>query len=181
MADLQDANLYLLSKIGSYNIVIACLPIEKTGTVSAAIVAKDILYSFKAIRFGLIVSISSSAPYYSVADDDKADRGDSEDEDSEDDDSKDIRDIRLGDIVISLYSKSTEAIVQYKFRKSVQGGEFIYTRTLNKLPNIVLGAVTILQNQYRYKGYKISEYLSKMISENLYLADEFQYQGIDKD
>ena len=119
VADLQDINSYLLSKISSYNIVIAYLPIEKTGIVSATIIAKDILYSFKAIRFSLIVGIGSSIPYYSIADNDKADRGDSEDEDSKDNDSKDIRDIRLSDIIISLYSKSIEAIIQYKFGKSV--------------------------------------------------------------
>ena len=143
-ADPQDANSYLLGKIGSHNVVIACLPAEKTGTVSVAIVAKDMLRSFKAVRFGLMVGIGGGAPYYGIADDDKADGGDSEDEDSEDDDSKDIRDIRLGDVVISLHSKSTEAVVQYKFGKSVQGGEFIRTGTLNKPPNIVLGAVAVL-------------------------------------
>lgn len=88
--------------------------------------------------------------------------GDSEDEDSEDDTSKDIRDIRLGDVVISLHSKSAKAVVQYNFGKSARGGEFIRTGTLNKPPNIVLGAVAMLQGQHRRKGHNISEHLSKM-------------------
>ena len=72
-ADPQDANSYLLGKIGSHNVVIACLPAEKTGTVSAAIVAKDMLRSFKAVRFGLMVGIGGGAPYYGVADNDNHD------------------------------------------------------------------------------------------------------------
>lgn len=180
-ADPQDANSYLLGKIGSHNVVIACLPAEKTGTVSAAIVAKDMLRSFKAVRFGLMVGIGGGAPYYGVADNLNYDGGDSEDEDSEEDDPGDMRDIRLGDVVISLHSKSAEAVVQYDFGKSVQGGEFIRTGTLNKPPNIVLSAVAMLRGQHRRKGHKISEHLSKMISENPRLAEKFRDQGSSKD
>ena len=153
---------YLLGKIGFHSVVIACLPAEKTGTVSAAIVAKEMLRNFKAVRLGFMVGIDGGAPYYGVADNDKGAGGDSEDEDSEDDASKDIRDIRLGDVVISLHSKSAEAVVQYNFGKSARGGEFIRTGTLNKPPNIVLGAVAMLQGQHRRKGHNISEHLSKM-------------------
>jgi nucleoside phosphorylase len=180
-ADPQDTNSYLLGRIGSHNVVIACLPAEKTGTVSAAIVAKDMLRSFKAVRFGLMVGVGGGAPYYGVADNENAEGGDSEDENSEDDDSEDIRDIRLGDVVISLHSKSAEAVVQYDFGKSVQGGEFIRTGRLNKPPTIVLSAVAMLQGQHRRKGHKISEHLWKMISENPRLAEKFQYQGFSKD
>ena len=38
-ADPQDTNSYLLGRIGTHNVVIACLPAETTGKASAATVA----------------------------------------------------------------------------------------------------------------------------------------------
>jgi hypothetical protein len=154
-ADLHNSNVYLLGRIRSHNVVIACLPAEKTGKVSAAIVAKDLLRSFKAVRFGLMVGVGGEALYYNVKhdnsaidvdceDDNSAIDMDCKDDDSEEDNSKDTRDIKLGDVVISLYSKCSEAVVQYNFGKSVQGKEFIRTGKLNKPLSIVLGAVDML-------------------------------------
>ncbi|KAH8585404.1 nucleoside phosphorylase domain-containing protein [Bisporella sp. PMI_857] len=181
-ADPQDTNSYLLGKIGSHNVVIACLPAEMTGKVSAATVAKDMVRSFKAVRFGLMVGIGGGAPYYGVIGNNNARSSESEDEDSEEEDFEDIKDIRLGDVVISLHSKSAEAVVQYDFGKSVQEKEFIHTGgKLNKPPNIVLNAVAMLKGQHERKGHKIRELLSKMVSENPRMATKFQYPGSAKD
>jgi nucleoside phosphorylase len=227
-ADPQDTNSYLLGRIGAHNVVIACLPAETTGKASAATVAKDMVRSFKAVRFGLMVGVGGGAPYYGVKDNNNArgaefqdenprpakrqrltllpkrdpspspepsqDEAGSDnqtlveilntesDEDSEDDDFEDIQDIRLGDVVISLHSKSAEAVVQYDFGKSIHGKEFIRTGgKLNKPPNIVLNAVSMLQGQHRRKGHKISEKLSKMVLDNPLMAREFQYPGSAKD
>jgi nucleoside phosphorylase len=176
-ADPGDTNAYLLGRIGSHNVVIACLPAEKTGKVSAAIVAKDLLRSFKAVRFGLMVGVGAGAPYYNVDLEDE----DSENDGSEDDDSEDIQDIRLGDVVISLHSKSSDAVVQYDFGKSMQGKEFIRTGTLNKPPSIILSAVGKLQGQHEVKGHKLSELLSKMLLDNPGMAKKFKYPGLEKD
>lgn len=54
-ADPNDTNSYVLGRIGHHNVVIACLPAEQTGKVSAAIVAKDLIRSFKSVTFGLMV------------------------------------------------------------------------------------------------------------------------------
>ncbi|RAL63943.1 hypothetical protein DID88_003131 [Monilinia fructigena] len=133
-ADPKDTNVYCLGRIGSHNIVIACLPAESTGKASAAIVAKDMLRSFKAIRYGLVVGIGGGAPYFGDPDKDEAAERHPEDSDTENEEAEDTRDIRLGDIVTSLHSKSAEAVVQYDFRKSLQGGEFLQTWILNKPP-----------------------------------------------
>lgn len=180
-ADPQDTNVYLLGRIGSHNVVIACLPAEKTGKVSAAIVAKDLLRSFKDVRFGLMVGVGGGAPYYNVKHDNGAMDMDCEDDDSEEDDSEDTQDIRLGDVVISLHSKSSEAVVQYDFGKSVQGREFIRSGRLNKPPSIVLSAVGMLQGQNERRGHKLSERLSKMVSDNPRMATKFEYPGLAKD
>lgn len=111
----RDTNVYLLGKIGSHNIVIACLPDGNTGKLSVAAVAKDMLRSFKEVRFGVLVGVGRGASYLGVLNSKTVAEG----SDKEDDKFEDIRDIRLGDIVISLHSKSTKAVVQYDFGKSV--------------------------------------------------------------
>lgn len=179
-ADPQDANEYLLGAIGDHNVVIACLPAETKGKVSTATITTDILRSFKAVRFRLIVGIEGDAPYYGA----KAvnvNTGEFESEKSEQD-NIDIKNIRLGDVVISLPSQSTEAVIQYNFRKSVQEKEFIQAGgRLNKPPNILLSTVSILQGQHKQKSNKIYKLLSKILSENPSIAEEFSYPGPGKD
>ena len=180
-ADPQDTNVYLFGRIGDHNVVIACLPAETTGKVSAATVAKDMVRSFKAIRIGLMVGIGGGAPYYGVGYSKDGEDGALQDEDSEEGDLEDIQDIRLGDVVIGLHSKSTEAVVQYDFGKSVQEKGFIRAGgKLDKPPPIALAAVSQLQARHRQKGYKISEILSKIQEENPRMK-EFQYPGSAKD
>ncbi|CAG8974905.1 hypothetical protein HYALB_00006689 [Hymenoscyphus albidus] len=108
--DPNDTNSYLLGRIGPHNVVIACLPAEDTGKVSAAVVAKDMLRTFKAIRFGLMVGVGGGAPSYpqqpTEADEDGSDQ------DSQEDNGY-IRDIRLEDVVISLQTKLSDAVVQW--------------------------------------------------------------------
>jgi nucleoside phosphorylase len=171
-ADPRDTNVYCLGRIGLHNVVIACLPAEKTGVVSAAIVATDLLRSFKAIRFGLMVGVGGGAPYYNEKDDDSG---------SEEDDAEDTQDIRLGDVVISLHSKSSDAVVQYDFGKSVQEKGFIRTGTLNKPPRIVLSAVGMLQSQDELRGHNLSKRLSSILSENPRIATKFRHPGVAKD
>ncbi|CCD51210.1 hypothetical protein BofuT4_P085720.1 [Botrytis cinerea T4] len=186
-ADPGDTNVYLLGKIGSHNVVIACLPAENTGKVSAAIVAKDMLRSFKAIRFGLMVGVGGGAPSCIESDSDAKEdcEDEDEDDDEEDDDDDEVEkrgDIRLGDVVISLHSKSSQAVVQYDFGKSLQGGEFFQTGTLNKPPSILLNAIGMLQAQYvRKGGNNLSEHLTRMVSTSPGLARKFEYQGSGKD
>ncbi|KAI9037780.1 uncharacterized protein KD926_000043, partial [Aspergillus affinis] len=116
---------YALGRIGDHNVVPACLPAETTGKVSAATVAKDMIRSFPAVRFGLMVGIGGAAPYYGARGDNNSARikGDKseDDKDSEEseDDPEDIQDIRLGDVVINLHSKSSDAVVQLLLEENV--------------------------------------------------------------
>lgn len=82
------------------NAVIAC---PSAGTAAAATVARDILRSFKALRFGVMVDVGAGAPYYGVKDDKDSESGGSENEDSEEEDLEDMQGIRLGD----CYDKPT--------------------------------------------------------------------------
>lgn len=178
-ADPKDMNSYILGRIGDHNVAIACLPAETTGKVSAATVAKDMLRSFPAVRFGLMVGIGGGAPYYGWQGNNQEKEG--SDEDSEND-SEDEQDIRLGDVVISLHSKSSEAVVQYDFGKSVQEKEFLHIGgQLNKPPNIVLSAVSILRSRHALRPFKISHQLAAALAENSLMSTRFRHQGFEKD
>jgi len=176
-ADAADTNSYLLGRIGAHNVVIACLPAQSTGKVSAATVAMHMVRSFKAVRFGLMVGIGGGAPYY-----DGLPSGGDSDEDSDEYDWEDIQDIRLGDVVISQHSKSAEAVVQYDFGRSIQGKEFVQTGgKLNKPPNIVLNAISMLQGQHERKGNRIPQLLSDIARENPRITGKFQYPRLARD
>ncbi|KGO64718.1 hypothetical protein PITC_052630 [Penicillium italicum] len=179
-ADPNDINSYLLGRIGDHNVVIACLPAAETGKVSAATVAKDMVRSFPAIRFGLMVGIGGGAPYHGEQNEGSIDADESDD--SEDEDREGIQDIRLGDVVISQHSKSSEAVIQYDFGKSLQNQEFIRAGgQLNKPPGIVLNAVSMLQGQHARKGHKICEILSNMLANNPRMEKKFKHPGLAKD
>lgn len=179
-ADPNDFNSYLLGRIGDHNVVIACLPAGQTGKVPAATVAKDMVRSFPAIRFGLMVGIGGGAPYYGAQNERIIDVDESDDSEVEDTD--EIQDIRLGDVVISQHSKSSEAVIQYDFGKSIQGREFIRAGgQLNKPPGIVLNAISMLQGQHARKGHKICELLFKMLANNPRMEKKFKHPGSAKD
>ncbi|KAH8690887.1 putative G-protein beta WD-40 repeat-containing protein [Talaromyces proteolyticus] len=174
-ADLQDTNSYLLGKIGNHNVVIACLPAERIGKVSAATVASNMLRSFPAIRFGLMVGVGGGVPP------DRNNNGVGEEKDSEEE-SEDVQDVRLGDVVISLHSESSEAVIQYDFGKSMQQKKFIRTGgKLDQPPAIVLNGISTLKQQHRRKGHKILELITEAISKNPGIAEEFRYPGLAKD
>jgi nucleoside phosphorylase len=180
-ADPRDANTYLLGRIGDHNVVIACLPAETTGKVSAATVAKDMLRSFPSIRFGLMVGIGGGVPYKAQEQLNGEANGEDNSDDESESDTEEIQDIRLGDVVVGLHSKSTEAVVQYDFGKSLQAKQFVRAGgKLNKPPHIVLNAVSMLQANHIRGKCKIPELLSTMISDNPTMG-KFQHQGFEKD
>ncbi|KAF7114203.1 hypothetical protein CNMCM5793_007781 [Aspergillus hiratsukae] len=53
-----DDNTYIGGRVGSHNVIIACLPAGVYGTTSAATVAFQMRLTFKSIRFGLMVGIA---------------------------------------------------------------------------------------------------------------------------
>ena len=75
----DDHNTYVLGEIAGHNVVIACLPSGIYGTISAGVVVEHMLYTFRSIRFGLMVGIGGGLPSPST-------------------------DIRLGDVVVKFYS-----------------------------------------------------------------------------
>lgn len=115
-----DTNLYTFGRIGVHNVVAACLPAGKMGNNSAADVASQMRTRFPSLRFGMLVGIGGGVP-------------------------NDEHDIRLGDVVISQPAAQHGGVVQFDFGKTVSGGDFTRTGSLDAPPTILLNALAKLQ------------------------------------
>ncbi|KAL4786488.1 hypothetical protein BJX76DRAFT_355037 [Aspergillus varians] len=144
----RDTNSYILGRLGSHKIVIACLPYGVTGTVSAARVVNQMLATFKRIRFGLMIGIGGGAP-------------------------SEKHDIRLGDVVVGSPTGLLGGVVQYDFGKTVQKGKFQRTGMLNKPPEVLLTALSNLQARHVMEGHRIGTSLDEMVRK--YPVMSFQY------
>ncbi|KAK7917982.1 hypothetical protein PG985_009856 [Apiospora marii] len=86
----NDINTYTLGSMGGHNIVIACLPKGRFGTISAATVAAQMINAFPAVRFGLMVGIGGAVS----------------------------RKVRLGDVVVGTPSGQHPGVVQWDMGKT---------------------------------------------------------------
>jgi nucleoside phosphorylase len=154
--DPSDHNSYKLGAIQNHNIVIACLPAGVYGNNPAATVSKDMLRTFKSIRFGLMVGIGGGAP-------------------------SQANDIRLGDIVVSQPSGTSGGLIQYDRGKTVEEGEFRRTGSLNSPPFMLLTALGRMQAEHEYRSSKIPIYVSEMIEKYPKLRNSYTYQGATND
>lgn len=111
---------YTLGRMGSHNVVLACLPAGHMGIGPAAFSAGQVVSHFPSVRFGVMVGIAGGAP------------------------SPDA-DVRLGDVVVSQPVREHGGIVQYDFGKTGQGGHMTRTGLLNAPPSVLLHAVAQLR------------------------------------
>ncbi|KAF7164158.1 hypothetical protein CNMCM5623_008848 [Aspergillus felis] len=151
----QDPNTYSLGAIQGHNVVIACLPAGVYGTTSAAVVASHLSTTFPAIRFGLMVGIGGGVPSKSA-------------------------DIRLGDVVISKPTGHYSGVVQYDYGKTVSGGVFEQTGSLNKPPSVLLTAIADLESNHLLGKTQIPQFLTKIVDDYPDL-EQFVYPGLEDD
>ncbi|RKK23082.1 hypothetical protein BFJ63_vAg14423 [Fusarium oxysporum f. sp. narcissi] len=145
--DANDFNVYSFGKIKGHMVVVAVLPNGQYGTASAATVAKDMIRSFRNIRFGLMVGIGGGAPTKQ-------------------------HDIRLGDVVVSSPSPGQSGVFQYDFGKATKD-EFQHTASHNKPPPLLLAAVAGLKTQYERKGLQIHDKVSTIVANNKRLSAKY--------
>lgn len=112
-------HLYVLGSINGHNVAIGCLPAGQTGNNSAAVVATQMLATFRKIRFGLMVGIGGGVPSASS-------------------------DVRLGDVVVSQPSGIFGGVVQYDMGKETRDG-FVRIGSLNTPPQTLLNALSRIQ------------------------------------
>ena len=120
LQDPSDTNTYTLGTIGKHNVVLACLPAGQIGTNSAAKVATLMRWSFKSLRFCLLVGIGGGVPSANA-------------------------DIRLGDVVVSQPNLGRGGVIQYDFGKSTPSG-FERTGQQTTPPELLLSALAKLQS-----------------------------------
>jgi nucleoside phosphorylase len=151
-----DTNSYTVGRIGEHNVVMTCLPNGVTGTASAAKVAAAMLRTFRMLRFSLLVGIGGGAP------------------------SKD-HDIRLGDVVVSKPSGRYGGVIQYDFGKTVQGGHFTVSRSLDRPSDALLTALSNLEAEQDMNGPQLSRHLVDMIEKNPSMGPRFSHPGVQTD
>ncbi|KAL2802116.1 nucleoside phosphorylase domain-containing protein [Aspergillus granulosus] len=160
----NDHNIYTLGSIngpnGKHNVVIASLPAGRYGTASAATAAAQMLSTFPAIKFGLMVGIGGGIP-----------NGDS--------------DIRLGDVVVSQPDGSFGEVRQYDCGKATVQG-FEERGALNSPPRVLLNAISALQSKHNMLGSQIPNLLEAMCRAYPVMARPrqgpgFVYQGTKHD
>jgi nucleoside phosphorylase len=119
-------------------------------------VCKDMLRTFKSIRFGLLVGIGGGVPSAT-------------------------NDIRLGDVVVSQPNETSGGVIQYDKGKAIQGGEFRRTGALNSPPMVLLAALARLQAEHEASPNKILQYLSEMMEKYPRMKREYAYQEASND
>ncbi|KAM7209924.1 hypothetical protein V8F06_014694, partial [Rhypophila decipiens] len=137
--EVNDNNTYVFGRINRHSIVIGCLPEGRYGTNSAASVARNMVRSFPNLRFALMVGIGGGAPMPE-------------------------RDIRLGDVVISVPQGVHGGVVQYDLGKRLPGDRFQRTGQLNAPPELLLAVLPEIRRRHNdpRKPDRIAEHLKLM-------------------
>lgn len=145
----NDNNIYTCGRMGEHNVVITCLALGNYGLTSAASAAMDMLCSFQAIRFGLMVGTGGGAPTKE-------------------------KDIRLSDVVVSAPVSRSGGVIPYAFGKTIQNRAFEWTGSLNSPPKALLGAVGKLAALHEINGHQIRSTVDDMIQKNPRLQRRYQ-------
>ena len=138
-SEKNDNNTYAFGRICGHNVVIGSLPQGRYGISSTASVAKDMIRSFPNLKFALMVGIGGGAPTQG-------------------------RDIRLGDVVVSVPQGALGGVVQYDLGKRLSNGRFQRTGQLDAPPAVLLGALPEIQRLHNdpRKPDRIAEHLKLM-------------------
>lgn len=151
----HNDNVYALGRMGEHRVVIAILPFDEYGTVTAANAARNMLHEFPNIRIGLMVGIGGGAPTPS-------------------------RDIRLGDVVVSSEASTKGGVFEYTRGKPRQDQEFEHTGSLNRPPTLLRSAVAALRSQYD-EGHQLKETIDIILEKKQGLRESFSQPDIDGD
>jgi nucleoside phosphorylase len=133
-AERNDRNAYSLGRIGTHNVVLACLPAGELGVASAAVTVTHMVSTFPCVKICLVVGVGGGVP----------------DEDN---------DIRLGDVVVG-----DGGVIQYDMGKTVQGGRFICTQDRLRPSRILLSTVSNLRAIHLLHAQRMEEYIDTMTS-----------------
>ncbi|GAB1218026.1 hypothetical protein ATERTT37_007272 [Aspergillus terreus] len=132
-----DPNKYVLGRLCQHNVVIASLPAGNQGTISAAVVARDLARTFPSVTLRLLVGIGGGVP-------------------------SDTTDIRLGDVVVSVPSGTHGGVVQYDLGKQTTTG-FERKGFLLPPPQDWLSILPKMESDHRVRSNKVSSHIGHML------------------
>lgn len=133
--------VYSFGLIGEHNVVIA-RP-SQMGTVKAAQCAATVSQQFPNVRFALLLGIGAGIPCLSKEQQPK-------------------RDIRLGDIVVSVPQDGHPGVIEYDYGKYEANGTFVLKGSLNKPHPILMSADGALQEDEIMKKRRLHKILKKI-------------------
>ncbi|OPB44044.1 hypothetical protein A0O28_0023620 [Trichoderma guizhouense] len=148
----KDDNCYVFGRMGDHDVVALCLPSGAYGTNSAASAVSSMNRTFDNIAFYLLVGIGGGVP-------------------------SNKNDIRLGDVVVSTPTGEYPGVVQHDFEKVTQHGEYERLGSLQRPPNFLLSAVSIVQSD---PDLSLS-YLLKDIAMIGERQQAYRYPGVSHD
>ncbi|KAJ4116142.1 hypothetical protein NW768_011114 [Fusarium equiseti] len=155
-----DENIYVAGRIAHLNTVIGCLPYGFAGTTSATRVAEHMRQTFTALKYTLLVGVGGGMP------------------------SKET-DVRLGDVVVSVPSPSSPAVVQYDYGKDVQNDRFVTTGHLNQPPSSLLIAISRLKSQEAARAststFSVARNIARLQAEYSDSELDWSYPGKNND
>jgi hypothetical protein len=138
----EPAIAYTLGRIAGHNVVLASLPPGYYGSTSAAVVLRDLLRSFPAFKFGLLVGIGGGV-------------------------CSQTQDVRLGDVVVSTPSLTSPGVIQFDLGKALSQGIFQHTGVLNKPPIVLLRPIPRLQARHEMNDPEFGRYILEALTGNL--------------
>ncbi|GFG12567.1 hypothetical protein IFM5058_06011 [Aspergillus udagawae] len=150
-----DPNNYVLGQLCQHNVVIASLPAGYQGTISAAVVARDLARTFPSVTLRLLVGIGGGVP-------------------------NDTTDIRLGDVVVSVPSGTQGGVVQYDLGKQTTT-EFQRKGFLCPPPNEWLTILPKMRSDHRVRSNMVSSHIGDMLSRFFPALSEYKRPSPEMD
>jgi nucleoside phosphorylase len=156
--DVDDDNSYVYGSINGNNVVIACLPPGRPGTLSAARLIQPLSRSFPNMRIHLFVGIGGGVPYNPPLDAPE-------------------KDIHLGDVVVGWADETgAPAVVQYDLVRREEGGITSSLGILNKPHWRLLNALGHLLARHSNHETRFPDHLQRVRD-----LEGFSHPGREKD
>ncbi|KAF2226691.1 hypothetical protein BDZ85DRAFT_53212 [Elsinoe ampelina] len=151
-----DGNRYRLGSLSGHNVVIACLPAGLIGTTQASHLVSDMGRSFSKLRFVLMVGIGGGVP-------------------------SQTRDMRLGDIAVSVPSGKHPGLVEWD-RGKLESHGFNRTGSLNIPPLELLHSVQALRGTHMTGDNRLDQHIERAAVQHQSLKETlFSFPGYQWD
>ena len=137
----RDTNKYSLGQIAGHKVVLTCL--ISAGTNHAGSAALHMQYTFERLKFILMVGIGGGIPNLVTG-----------------------KDVRLGDVVVSMPSGRHGGVIQFDSGKLIQDKDFLITGSLKSPPLLLQKVVNYLIARHESQDNAIARYIEEMLQKH---------------